>query len=106
MNGFHILYRGTETGAGGVVNHRFVVTRYPQVHAQEVGVAIDPEAVARVARLTHRELAPASGFWRHQAERMLAAYLWSEGAVPAADQLRVADVTRAELDVAARWPSE
>jgi DNA-binding response OmpR family regulator len=106
MNGFHIRYRGSDPGAGGAVDHRFVVTRYPQVQAQEVAVAIEPEAVARVARLTGRELPPAGGFWRHQAERMLAAYLWSEGTVPAVDQLRVTDITRAELDVAARWSAE
>jgi hypothetical protein len=88
------------------VSHRFVVTRYPQVQAHEVTVSIDPGAVARVARLTHRELAPAGGFWRHQAEGLLAAYLWSEGAVPAVDQLRVTDIARAELDVAARWSSD
>jgi DNA-binding response OmpR family regulator len=106
MNGFHIRYRGSEIGTGDVVSHRFVVTRYPQVQAHEVAVSIDPGAVARVARLTHRELAPAGGFWRHQAEGLLAAYLWSEGAVPAVDQLRVTDIARAELDVAARWSSD
>jgi DNA-binding response OmpR family regulator len=103
MNGFHIRYRGNETGAEGAVDHRFVVTRYPQMQAQEVAVKIDPEAVARVARLTHRELPPEGGFWRQQAERMLAAYLWSEGTLPGPDQLRVTDVARAELDIAARW---
>ena len=103
MNGFHIRYRGSDPGAGGAVEHRFVVTRYPQVQAQEVAVAIDPEAVARVARLTGRELPPTGGFWRQQAERTLAAYLWSEGAVPASNQLRVTDIARTELDVASRW---
>jgi potassium-transporting ATPase potassium-binding subunit len=86
-----------------VLAHRFTVTRYPQMQAHDVSVAIDPEAVTRVARLTRRELQPAGGFWRHQAERMLAAYLWSEGTVPAPNQLRVTDIARAELDVAARW---
>jgi DNA-binding response OmpR family regulator len=106
MNGYHIRYRGSDPGAGGAVDHRFVVTRYPQVQAQEIAVAIDPEAVARVARLTGRELPPSGGFWRHQAERKLAAYLWSEGTVPAPGQLRVTDIARAALDIAARWPSE
>lgn len=106
MNGFHIQYRGSETGAEGTAAHRFTVTRYPQMQTHEVSVAIDPEAVARVARLTRRELAPAGGFWRHQAEGLLAAYLWSENAAPAANQLRVTDVSIAELDVAARWSSD
>lgn len=106
MNGFHIRYRGSEAAADGGAMHRFTVTRYPQVQAYDVSVAIDPEAVARVARLTNRELAAAGGFWRHQAEGMLAAYLWSENAVPGASQLRVTDVSRAELDVAARWSSD
>ena len=38
-----------------------------------VTVAIDPEAVERVARLTHRRLEPGGAFWRLQAERLLSA---------------------------------
>jgi hypothetical protein len=49
-----------------------------------VTVAIDPEAVERVARLTHRRLEPGGAFWRLQAERLLSAYLWSESAGPRA----------------------
>jgi DNA-binding response OmpR family regulator len=102
MNGFHIRYRGSEPGDTGT-GHRFAVTRYPQRQEHDVTVTIDPEAVARVARLARRELPAAGSFWRQQAERMVAAYLWSESAVPGADQLRVTDVSRPDLDLAARW---
>jgi hypothetical protein len=100
MNGFHISYTGNDRDASGTVRHQFIVTRYPQQHEQTVTVAIDPEAAARVERLTKRDLPADAGFWRQQAERLLAAYLWSEGAVPRADQLRVTDISRADLDLA------
>ena len=68
-----------------------------------VTVAIDPEAVDRVARLTHRRLEPGGAFWRLQAERLLSAFVWSEGKGPAENRLTVRDVSREDLDVAARW---
>ena len=66
-------------------------------------VAIDPEAVARVARLTRRQLQPGGAFWREQAERLLSAYLWSEGKVPENGRLTVHDVSREDLEVATAW---
>jgi hypothetical protein len=68
-----------------------------------VTVAIDPEAVERVARLTHRRLEPGGAFWRGQAERLLSAYVWSEGKAPANGHLTVHDVSREDLEVVARW---
>ena len=68
-----------------------------------VTVAIDPEAVERVARLTHRRLEPGGAFWRMQAERLLSAYVWSEGKGPANGRLTVRDVSREDLDVALAW---
>ena len=44
-----------------------------------------------------------SVFWRVQAERLLSAYIWSEGKAPADRQLVVRDVSMEDLDVAARW---
>lgn len=55
--------------------------------------------VKRAARLTHRRLEPGSTFWRLQAERLLSAFIWSEGRGPADGRLTVRDA----LDVAARW---
>ena len=66
-------------------------------------VAIDPEAVARVFRLTQRHLEPGGAFWRIQAERLLSAYLWSEGKGPENGRLTVHDVSREDLDVALGW---
>jgi hypothetical protein len=59
--------------------------------------------VDRVARLTHRRLEAGSTFWQLQAERLLSAYVWSEGKAPPAGRLTVRDVSREDLDVAARW---
>lgn len=68
-----------------------------------VTMAIDPGAVERVARLTHRRLDAGGAFWRVQAERLLSAYVWCEGKGPADGRLTVRDVSREDLDVAARW---
>ncbi len=64
-------------------------------------VAIDPEAVERIARLTHRRLDPGGAFWRLQAERLLSAYVWTEGQGPPGGRLVVLDVSREDLDVGA-----
>ena len=71
-----------------------------------VNLCIDPEAVERVARLTHRHLAPGGAFWRLQAERLLSAFIWTEGKSPADGRLTVRDVSRQDLDVAARWEQD
>jgi len=68
-----------------------------------VTVTIDRDAVERVARLTHRRLEPGGAFWRLQAERLLSAFVWSEGKGPGDGRLTVRDVSREDLDVAARW---
>ena len=69
-------------------------------------VTIDPEADARVARLTHRRLPPGGGFWRIQAERLLSSFLWSEGSPPENGRLTVSDVSREDLDIAVAWDSD
>jgi hypothetical protein len=69
-------------------------------------VTIDPDIVARVARLSRRNLRPGGAFWREQAERLLSAFLWSEGKAPEEGRLTVRDVSREDLDVAAAWESD
>jgi DNA-binding response OmpR family regulator len=86
--------------------HHFFVTRYPDGPSQTVTVEINPEAVARVARLTKRQLAPSGGFWRNQAERRLSAHLWADGRLPDGGRLTVDDVSRDDIDVAAAWTSD
>jgi hypothetical protein len=71
-----------------------------------VTVSIDPEAVARLARLSRRALQPGGVFWRGQAERLLSAFVWSEGRVPENGRLTVQDVSRDDLDVATAWESD
>ena len=102
MNGFQIL-RSPDPPAPSSAEHVFRVRHVADGAEFAVTVSIDPEAVERVARLTHRRLEPGGAFWRLQAERLLSAYVWSEGKGPADGRLTVRDVSREDLDVAARW---
>jgi len=103
LNGFRIE---PAPAAGASPNdHVFTVTR-PDGTADRVTVVIDPDAVSRVARLTHHELAPSGAFWRRQAERLLSGYLWSEGRLPEGGRLTVHDVSRDDLDIAAAWTAD
>jgi DNA-binding response OmpR family regulator len=105
LNGFHIQ-RSSEAANPAQPEHVFHVTRFPEHADIVVTVAIAPEAVARVVRLTKRELSPGGAFWHEQAERLLAAFLWSEGRAPDGGRLTVRDISREDLDVAAAWPRD
>jgi DNA-binding response OmpR family regulator len=102
LNGFRIVrpHVAAEPTKG---EHTFEVTHFPDGTTTRVVVRIDPEAVARVTRLTRHPLQPGGAFWREQAERLLSAYLWSEGKVPEGRSLTVQDVSRDDIDVAAAW---
>jgi len=100
MNGFQILRADTPPGSA---EHVFRVKHIADQAEFSVTVSIDPDAVERVARLTHRRLDAGGAFWRLQAERLLSAYVWSEGKGPDDGRLTVRDVSREDLDVAARW---
>lgn len=102
MNGFQIL-RAADAAGTSAQDHIFRVRHVADGAEFTVTVSIDPEAVDRVTRLTHRRLEPASAFWRLQAERLLSAYVWSEGSGPPGGRLTVRDVSPEDLDVAARW---
>ena len=82
LNGFQIV-RAPEVSASSS-EHGFRVRHIPDGAEFIVKVAIEPEAVDRVARLTHRRLEAGSSFWQLQAERLLSAYVWSEGKAPPA----------------------
>ena len=83
--------------------HVFHITHVPDGVESTATVAIDREAIARVERLTHRHLNPGGAFWRDQAERLLSAFLWSEGKPPESGRLTVRDVSRDDLEIAASW---
>jgi CheY-like chemotaxis protein len=102
MNGFQIL-RSPDPPPPSSAEHVFRVRHVADGVEFLVTVAIDPEAVERVARLTHRRLEPGGAFWRLQAERLLSAYVWSEGKGPSDGRLTVRDLALEDLDVAARW---
>jgi DNA-binding response OmpR family regulator len=105
LNGFQILQAGEATQPTGA-EHVFRVKHFPGGAELTVVVAIDPEAVARVARLTRHLLQPGGAFWREQAERLLSAFLWSEGKAPENGRLTVHDVSREDLDAAAVWTAD
>ena len=102
MNGFQIL-RSPDAPPPSSAEHVFRVRHVADGVEFRVTVAIDSEAVDRVARLTHRRLEPGGAFWRSQAERLLSAYVWSEGKGPDNGRLTVRDVSRDDLEIAARW---
>ena len=99
LNGFRIV-RVDRSSPG---THAFEVTHFADGAKSTVVVRIDPEATARVQRLTGRQLDPGGAFWTGQAERLLSAYLWSEGRVPAGP-MTVSDISREDLDAVGAWP--
>jgi CheY-like chemotaxis protein len=105
LNGFKIRPPDPPTALSSF-DHHFRVTHAPEAAEFTVTVAIDPEAVERVSRLTRRRLEPGGAFWRLQAERLLSAYLWSEGKGPDNGRLTVLDVSREDIDVAAAWEAD
>jgi DNA-binding response OmpR family regulator len=102
LNGFQI-HPVPHAGPPASPEHAFVVRHMADGAESTVIVSIDPEAVDRVARLTQRRLEPGGAFWRLQAERLVSAYVWTEGKPPAGGRLTVRDISREDLDVAARW---
>jgi len=103
LNGFEIL-RMDDAADPASADHIFRVTHVHDGAEAKVTVSIDAEAVSRVARLTRQTLQPSGAFWRNQAHRLLAAFLWSEGKPPENGHLTVRDVSREDLDIASRWP--
>jgi DNA-binding response OmpR family regulator len=105
LNGFRIV-RAPDAADPASGEHVFRVTHFPHGVESTVTVLIDPEAVARVSRLTRRELRPGGAFWREQAHRLLSSFLWSEGKPPENGRLTLRDVSRDDIDVAAAWASD
>jgi DNA-binding response OmpR family regulator len=100
LNGFRIMRAPASAKQDA---HVFEVTHFPDGAVSSIVVAIDPDAVARVARLSRHPLEPGGSFWHSQAERYLAAYLWSEGRVPETGRLTVRDVSREDLELVSAW---
>jgi DNA-binding response OmpR family regulator len=102
LNGFRIV-RAPEVADAAHGEHGFRVKHFPDGEEFNAVVAIDPEAMARVTRLTRRSFQPTGAFWRQQAERLLAGFLWSEGAPPEHGRLVVQDVSREDIEAAGAW---
>jgi DNA-binding response OmpR family regulator len=105
LNGFRVL-RSRQSVDPAADEHMFDVKHFPDGAEMRVTVRIDPEAVARVSRLTRRDLQPGGAFWREQAERLLSAYLWSEGKAPESGRLIVHDVSREDLELVHAWTAD
>jgi DNA-binding response OmpR family regulator len=105
LNGFQITL-GSEGASASTAAHHFRVKRFADGADVNVTVTINPAAVSRVERLTRRRLEPGGAFWRRRAERLLSAYLWTEGRTPPGDQLTIDDVSREDLELAADWESD
>ncbi len=101
MNGFRFVYEPSATHGD---RYTFRVFSGADIgHGAAVTIAIDPDAIARVERITGRQLPASSSFWQVQAENLLAAYLWTEQRIPEPDVLRVLDVSRDDMMSAAAW---
>ena len=105
LNGFQ-LQRADGAAELAKGEHEFRVKHFPDERECRVTAAIDPEAVARVTRLSRRTLGPGGAFWHEQAERLLSAHLWSEGKPPDTGRLTVQDVSREDIEAAATWPAD
>jgi DNA-binding response OmpR family regulator len=105
LNGFRVL-RSRQAADLAAGEHNFEVKHFPDGTETRVTVRIDPEAVARVSRLTRRQLQAGGAFWREQAERLLSAYLWSEGKPPESGRLIVHDVSREDLELVNAWTAD
>jgi DNA-binding response OmpR family regulator len=105
LNAFQIL-RSREPVDPASREHVFRVKHFPDGAEFTVTVTIDSEAIERVARLSRRNLRPGGAFWREQAERLLSAWLWSEGKGPESGRLTVHDVSHEDLDAARAWQSD
>ena len=103
MNGFQIV---RVPGDKDSAEHRFKVQRFADRSEHEVAVAVEPEAVSRVARLSRKNLPAGGSFWKLQAERTLARHLWNEGQLPEGGRLTLSDISRDDLDVAAIWEGD
>jgi DNA-binding response OmpR family regulator len=108
MNGFQIAWEdeGYRVVPESPNDHRFTVKHFAGDERHLVVVTVAPEELARVERLSRRSLKPQGGFWREQAERFLADYLWTEGRIPAGGHLTLTEVPRDTIDVAAAWKGE
>jgi CheY-like chemotaxis protein len=105
-NGFFIR-RAERAGAEPPSkDHHFIVRRGAETAGAEVIVAIEPQAVARLARESRKDLAGSGGFWHRQAESALINYLWSEAALPEGGRLVIDRVSGPMIDEAMAWSGD
>lgn len=104
MNGFsYVRASDLDNVSSDKPNERSFIVKTINGQDQRVVVDIDPKAVAYVKRMTNRRLPPESSFWVHCAEHVLSLFLWNGGGLLPGGRLTVSDVSREELDIAARW---
>ena len=102
VNGFFI--RSLPSADVTSVNeHRFLVRHAGKGPHGEVLVTIDAAEVARVARLTGRQLPPGKAFWREQAERALMNHMFRNASLPPGNRLAVDRVSDDAVLLAREW---
>lgn len=107
MNGFSFVRASdVEAASRDKPNERSFRVKTLNGLERLVIVDIDSEAVAYVGRMTNRNLPPENSFWTHRAEHVLSLYLWNQGGLPPNGRLIVSDISREELDMAARWEGD
>jgi chemotaxis response regulator CheB len=102
VNGFFIR-RASEADATSLNEHRFLVRHAGKGPQGEVVVAIEPDEVVRIGRLTGRQLPPARAFWRQQAEHALMNHLFRNAALPPGNQLKVSRLPDDAILLAREW---
>lgn len=103
LNGFRIVHQPSTPGDSA---HRFRVWYGSADLGVDVWIPVEPGAVASINQQSHRQFVAAGTYWKYQAEKLLAAYLWSEGRLPAPGALAVRGVSREDLRAAESWPLE
>jgi hypothetical protein len=101
MNGFSILDPAADDWR--VAEQRRFTVVSPDGARHEVVVQIEEEVLHYVERLARRHLPFTSSFWTEATRRLLANYLWNNGAVPRTRKLTLNRLERDAILTAERW---
>jgi DNA-binding response OmpR family regulator len=83
--------------------HRFAVRHAGAGPRGEVLVTINPKEIARINRLSGRQVSPGPEFWQQQAERALMNHMFRDAALPAGDHLVVDRLSDEVVLLAREW---
>ena len=104
VNGFFIRARPARNGVAA--NEHLFEIRHAGRGPQGEVVVPSINEVARVARVTERELRPSGAFWRQRAERAVVNHLFREAAMPPDNRLVVDHVSDDAIRLAKDWTKD